>query len=179
VAELSIRYATALFELAKESGQTNDYLEQAELLREKLNDADCRRIIAHPQITAAEKRAFFSEAFAGNIHEHLMGFLQLVVAKSREAYLLPALTALIDMIHQEQRKTTAQVITAEPLLPPHYLALTELLSQKLDKQVTVVSKVDPSVIGGFYIQVDGFFIDRTVKNMLKDMKLSLKKEYGE
>jgi len=53
------------------------------------------------------------------------------------------------------------------------------LSKKLNKRVEVSLKVDPSVIGGFFVHVDGYFIDRTIKKHLHDMKATIKKEYGE
>ena len=53
-------------------------------------------------------------------------------------------------------------------------ALEEMLSRKLGKQVKVNPRVDPSLIGGMYIQVDGYFIDRTVKSRLRDLSASMK-----
>lgn len=175
MAELNARYATALFELSKERGKTSEYLEQAVFLRETLNDGDCKRIISHPYITAAEKAKFLSEAFAQNLHEDMMGFLRLAIDKNREAYIVPSLDSLINMIHEEQRKTTAKVISPVPLTEEQIRSLAEVLSRKLDKEVDVSVRIDPSVIGGIHIQADGFFIDRTVRHMLKEMKLSLKR----
>ena len=174
MADLSNRYANALFELSKESGLTNEYLEQAVFLQDALKDADCQHVITHPHISTAEKHTFFTEAFGWKIHDDLMGFLRLVVDKSREAFLMPVLASLIDMIKTEQRKTTAKVISAAALDDVQVKTLAALLSRKLNKIVDVSVNVDPSVIGGLYVQVDGFFIDRTLKNSIKDMKHSLK-----
>jgi F-type H+-transporting ATPase subunit delta len=112
---LSVLYASALYELAVEKGSADKFLEQAVLIRDTLQDADCQRIIVHPHIPAAEKQKFFSKAFAGHIHDDLLGFLFLVTEKNREACLLPALTELISMIERYKGKITANVYFAAPL----------------------------------------------------------------
>jgi len=174
VARVSNRYATALFELSMERGLLSEYLEQAVFLREALQDPDCQRVITHPKITMDEKRGFFDKAFAGNIYPDLMGFLCLTVAKNREQFIVPTLAAFIEMGRDHFRKTTAFVVSAVPLREDQVSVIAAKLSRKLDKQVDVSVKVDPSIIGGLYIQADGYFIDCTIKNRLHDIKVNLR-----
>jgi len=171
---LSILYATALFDLAKEQDNVDEFLDEALLIRDSLQEDGCRRVIVHPHISESEKREFFSNAFAGFIHEDLLGFLFLVIEKNREAYLIPALTALIDKIEHYKKKVTAKVFFATPLDDEQVAEMKEMLSGKLDKDVEISLKVDPSVIGGPYIFVDGFYLDWTVKKRLRDLTVHMK-----
>lgn len=173
MAQLSSRYATALFELSIERGVLQDNLEQAVFLRDTLMEAQCKKIITHPRITAKEKHVFLNGAFSGRINTDLLGFLHLAVEKRRESIIGPVLTDFITMANDYSRRTTALVISAVLLRDDQQARLAELLSRKLDKQVTIKQKVDPSVMGGLYIQVDGYYIDRTLKNRLHEMKLSM------
>lgn len=173
MAQLSSRYATAIFELSLQHGRLDDNLDQALLVRDCLSDEGCKSIITHPRITAAEKRSFFDKLFKGRISTDLMGLLHLAVTKNREAFIVPILSEFIDMANDHVRKTTALIITAVPLGPRQTGTLAALLSRKLSKQVTIEQKIDPSVIGGLYIQVDGYFIDRTIKTRLHEVKLNL------
>ena len=175
MADLGIRYATALFEISQEGGLLSDYLEQAQFMRDTLKDEDALRILTHPRITADEKYAFISKAFGESIHQDLLGFMRLVISKNREAYLLPALSKLVDMIKYHQRQTTARVTTAVPLTDAQAAQITATLSRKLGKQVELTVLVDPSVIAGISIHVDGYFLDRTIKTMLKDMKETVRR----
>ncbi|MCL1807880.1 MAG: ATP synthase F1 subunit delta [Oscillospiraceae bacterium] len=170
MAKLSTHYATALRKLAVESGSEDVFLEQANVLHQTLSNAESKRILLHPHIPAAEKQAFFGRVFEGKLHKDLFSFLCLTVDKNREAFLLPALWELILQIETLQRKTRAKVVSAGELTKKQTEALKKLLEKKLDKQVDIAVKVNPSVIGGPYIQVDGFFIDRTVKSRLRDLK---------
>jgi len=174
VADLGIRYATALFDISQESGLLDDYLEQAQLVRDNIKGDDAQRVLTHPRITSDEKFAFLEAAFGKNIHQDLLGFMRLVVSKNREAFLLPALEKLVEMIKTHKRQTTARVVSAVPLTDAQASELTALIMKKTGKQVDITVLVDPAVIAGISIHVDGYFLDRTVRTMLKDMKESLK-----
>ncbi|MCL2162991.1 MAG: ATP synthase F1 subunit delta [Oscillospiraceae bacterium] len=169
MAKLDALYANALFELAVERGAIDEFLTQAILLRDSLQDADCRRVLVHPHISAAKKRELFGGVFAGNIRKEILGLLYLVIDKNREAYFIPALKTLISMIERHQRRVTAKVLSASALDKAQAEALTKLLSEKLNKKVQLSFKIDPSVIGGPYIMVDGYYIDLTLKGRLLEI----------
>ena len=171
---LSTLYATALFELALENGKTDEFLEQAILIRDTLQDEQCRRILVHPHIPAAEKKQFFAKAYAGHIHDDLLGFLFLVADKNREAYMLPALTSLIGMIERHNGKVAAKIYYATSLEKEKLEVMKKILSKKLDKKVDVTLIVDPTIIGGPYIFVDGYYLDWTVKKRLRDLTVHMK-----
>jgi F-type H+-transporting ATPase subunit delta len=171
---LSVLYASALFDLAMQANVIDDFLDQAELLRDALKDEECVRVLVHPHISAAQKRDFFIKSFGKHIHEDLLGFLFLVADKNREAFLIPALTSLIEMIERYKGKVTAEVISAADFDEKQTTAMKGLLSKKLGKNVEIALKVDPSVIGGPYIYVDGYYIDWTVKKRLSDLTVHMK-----
>jgi len=174
MAGLSVRYATALFEIAMESGTVDETLPQAIFLRDTLKDPDCQKVIAHPHITTAEKMDFFDKAFAGSISEQLIGFLHLAIAKDRESYLVQALTDYIDMVNRYKQKTVAQVVSANALTDGQLSQLKASLSQKLNKQVDLEVKVNPGLMGGLTVFVDGYLIDRSLKKKFYDLKEDLK-----
>ncbi|MCL2364944.1 MAG: ATP synthase F1 subunit delta [Defluviitaleaceae bacterium] len=175
MADLGKRYATALFELSAQQGLLARYLEQATMLRDALQADECKSFITHPRISGTDKKAFFDEAFKGKIHDHLMGFLHLTVNKNREDFLLPALNALVKMIRTHHNETTARVVSAVPLSKKQLTEMAALLTRKLHKKVDIHVVVDPAVIGGLSIQVDGFFIDRTLRYQLRSMKEEISK----
>ena len=170
MADLGIRYATALFEMSEEGGLLGEYLKQAQFLCDTLKDEEALLLLTHPLISGDEKNAFLTKAFGEAVHQDLLAFMKLTIAKNREAYLLPALTKLVEMIKTHQRQTTARVVSAVPLSDAQATQISATLSKKLGKQVDLTVIVDPSVIAGISIHVDGCFLDRTVKTMLKDMK---------
>ena len=175
MAELNARYATALFQLAEESGQLDVLLEQSQFLCETFKGEDgALRILTHPLISADEKNAFVDEVYGAVIHPYLLGFMKLAIAKNREAFILSALKRLIKLIKRRKNYTSARVVSAVPLSDEQKHKLSAALSAKLGKKVDITVIVDPSQIAGISIHVEGYFLDRTVKTMLKNMKESLK-----
>ena len=176
MAQLSGRYAAALFDLAIESGDLAGYREQALLMRDALEDDDCKRIIEHPHITRAQKKQFVDELFAGKVSDDLMGFLYMGIDRGREKFLAPGLSAFVARVDEFSGRAQATVTCAASLEKSQTLALEALLSKKTGKQVSVGAQiVDPSVIGGICIQMDGYFLDLTVKKKLSDLKASLQR----
>ena len=171
---LSILYASALFDVAVENNIIGEFRDQAAMVLDLLESKDCLRIIVHPHISATEKREFFSKAFSGHIHSALLGFLFLAADKNREAFLIPALKALVGMIERHEGKVTAEVITAVAYDDTQIAALKDMLSRKLNKDVRISMKVDKSVIGGPYLYVDGYYLDWTVKKRLRDLTVHMK-----
>jgi F-type H+-transporting ATPase subunit delta len=173
MAQLNIRYATALFNLAVERDALKETLDEAVFVRNLLSDEECKRLLIHPGISATEKKHFFDTAFQGKISTDMLGFLHLTVEKNRMEFIVPALSSFIEMARQHMRQTTARVVSAVQLYPEQLSALETLLSRKLEKQVEINLQVDPNVIGGLYIEVDGYFVDRTVKTRLMEMKKAM------
>ena len=171
---LSVLYATALFDLALHRDLADDFMDQATFIMDTLQDTQCQRILLHPHIPTAEKQEFFKKAFSRHVHADLLGFLYLAAEKNRETYLLPALTALVDMIRRHKGKVTAIVYFAAAINEGQLAVMSEVLSRKLKKSVDVSLKVDASVIGGPYIFVDGYYLDWTVKKRLRDLTVHMK-----
>jgi len=171
---LSALYAQALFEFALERDAFGEFLDQAVFLRDALMDEDCLRMIKHPHIPASEKHELYRSLFSGHINNELLGFLFLVTDKNREAYLLSALEALIALIERHQGKVTANVSFATELSDGQISEMKQALSGRLGKTVEIALKVDPSIIGGPYIFVDGYYLDWTVKTRLREMTSSMK-----
>ena len=174
MAELSIRYATALFELSLENGSIDECFEQAVVVRDILKTDDCRKIMEHPHISGDEKRTFLHEAFSGSLNPHLNGFLHLLIAKNRESIMPSSLSSFIEMTDSFKGRAKAGVVSAVQLDDNQIAALQSTLSRKMRKKVEMSLKVDPSLIGGLYIYADGCYINRTIKEQLSEMKKSIK-----
>ena len=176
MSNLGARYATALFELYKENNNLGELLKQARFLRDTFRNTDALQVLTHPLISTSDKNSFADKVFGGNIHTDLFHFIKLTIAKNRENFLLPALTKLVEMIKLHQNQITAKVISAVPLSDEQKARLSQTLSARLRKQVDVYVIVDPSLIAGISIHVDGYFLDHTVKTILKNMNGELKQQ---
>jgi len=178
MSNLSARYATALFELATESGNLDKLLTEARFLRDAFRNTDALQVLTHPLISTQEKNSFVEKAFGKAVGQDLFNFMKLAIAKNRENFLLPALTRLVEMIKLHRNQISAKVVSAVPLSDEQRVRLSRSLSLRLRKEVDVYVVVDPSLIAGISIYVDGYLLDRSVKTMLKNMNDDLKLQFS-
>ena len=175
MAELKDRYAAVLLEMSLESGELEAHLAQASLVRERLQKEQLAVVLENPHIPNATKRGMLDDFFGDRISSDLMGFLYLAVENGREAMILSTLDAYIEMGDRHRGKAMAYVVSAKALSPEQVDDLGALLSKKLGKRTEILNREDPSLIGGFYIHVNGRLIDRTLRTHLRSLKESLKR----
>ena len=171
---LNALYASALFELALERDNIDESISEAVFLRDVLKDTDIMRILLHPQIPRNEKHKLITDAFAGNIREDLLSFLNLAIEKNRQAFIISILDVYIEMIEKHNNIVTAKVISAIELDDKQTTELRDILSEKLHKDVRLSVNVDPSVVAGPYIYVDGYYLDWTFKTHLRELTVYMK-----
>lgn len=175
MASLKERYANALLELSEESGTLEKDLEQVTLIHDALKEGEVQAFLMHPHILDSVKNQLFEKVFSESITKHLMGFLHLMVRKNRESLIIPVLAEYINCTNKRLGKIEAKVVSAKTLTEEQMKSIQVALSKKTGMQVKIEAKVDPSVIGGFYILVDGRIFDGTVRSKLNIMKESLKR----
>lgn len=174
MAQVSERYARALFRVSEENDSLERDLEQVIFVRDRLDKDDVQAYLNHPGIKKRQKEAFFQEAFP-EIAPQLLDFLFLMLQKRRENIIVSALSDYIELVNRHFDRIKARVVSARGLDVEQISSLEVLLSQHLDLEVSLVSEIDPEVIAGFYVLVEGHIFDGTVRTQLNEMKKRLKR----
>lgn len=173
---IAARYATALFELARESGGLGSLEADVSALQSALAEsADLRGLIASP-IYSREEQAGAIAAVAREMA--LMGLmantLKLMAAK-RRLFVLPQLLAVLrDQIAAEKGEVTADVTSAKALSAKQATALANALSKSFDKKVQLNVAVDQSLIGGLVVKVGSKMIDTSIRSRLAALQNAMK-----
>lgn len=174
MAQLKDRYAAVLFELSVQSGALEAHLAQATHLLERIETDRLNEILENRHIPDETKRQLLEKLFADELSPELMGFLHMAVEKGHEPLILPTLVAYLDLGERRRGKALAYVVSAAPLSAGQQEALGTVLSKKLGKPTELLVRVDPSLIGGFYIHVDGRLVDQSLRTRLQKLKEALK-----
>ncbi|MFA5561546.1 MAG: ATP synthase F1 subunit delta [Eubacteriales bacterium] len=175
MARLTERYADALYELSLEGGTLAQDTAQAAQALQSLQEEGCEAFLSHPQLPSAEKRAFLERLLAHRLSAKVLDFLYFLVEKNHGGLILPALSLFVDKGTRHSGTVTGWVVSAAPLTEAQLAALTTLLSKKLERQVHLQTRVDPSLLGGFSVQAEGYLFDGTVRSRLLKMKESLQR----
>jgi F-type H+-transporting ATPase subunit delta len=176
-ADVSVRYAQALFELAKEQGQAVAVESDLKNLKAmRAESADLRTLIASPAFDSDDKaRGLAAIAAAAGFSETTRKFLGLVAA-NRRASALPGMIASFEKLAAEDRGAiSAEVVTALPLTPAQTQALAASLRTALGKDPEIETHVDPAILGGLKVRVGSRLYDASLKSRLDSLKFALKR----
>lgn len=175
-ASLAGRYASALFELARDERRIDDVSASLARLGEALRGgSDLQRLIASPLVTREEStRAIGAVAGQLGLDALTTNFLG-VIARNRRLSALPAILRSFDRMAARHRgETTAEVVSAHPLGPDQLDVLRAKLRQRLGRDVSLQPHVDPAILGGLVVTVGSQRIDGSIRTKLNTLAQAMK-----
>ncbi|QQA42072.1 F0F1 ATP synthase subunit delta [Pelagovum pacificum] len=170
------RYATAVFELAKEGNALAKLEADIDALDAALSESDDLRHLINSPIYSRESQAAAIGAVASKMElsETLRNTLTLM-AQKRRLFVLPHMVlCLRDMIAKENGVVTADVRTAKALTKTQSDKLAETLKQSVGSDVKINATVDESLIGGLVIKVGSKMIDTSIASKLASLQNTMK-----
>lgn len=176
-ADVGLRYAQALFELAKAQGDAAVVEADLKSLKAmRADSADLRTLIASPAFDADEKgKGLAAVAEAAGFAVTTKKFLGLVAANRRASALPGMITAYEKLAAEDRGAVSAQVITAMPLTDAQAKALAAALRTALGKDPEIETRVDPAILGGLKVRVGSRLYDASLKSRLDSLKFALKR----
>jgi F-type H+-transporting ATPase subunit delta len=115
----------------------------------------------------AQQRAENLAALIGDSLPASVVNLLMIMADNGRLSLLPEVAALFEQFKQAVESTVTVVVTsAYPLSDDETRVLSETMTSKLDRSVTLTSETDPSLLGGAIIRADDLVIDGSVRGRL-------------
>jgi len=175
-ASLAGRYASALFELARDERQIEAVGNSLQTVKSTLQDSnELRAVTTSPLIGRQDAgRAIAALAAALKLDPVTTNFLG-VVARNGRLRQLPEVIRLFNRLSAEHRgETTAEVTTARPLDDDQVAALKANLRSRAGREVTIDSRVDPSILGGIVVRLGSQMIDASIRTKLNTLATAMK-----
>jgi F-type H+-transporting ATPase subunit delta len=175
-ASLSGRYATALFELARDARQINAVEASLATVRQALAESDDFRALTTSPVIARDAAGKAVAAAAGvmNLDATTTKFLG-VLAENRRLRDLPAIIRAFRGLAAGYRgETTAEVTSAHPLTDEQVDQLKQALRQRVGSEVSVDLAVDPALLGGLVIKIGSQMIDSSIRTRLNSLAHAMK-----
>lgn len=175
-ASLSGRYATALFELARDAKTLPAVEASLATVRAALAEsADFAQLTSSPLVgRGAAAKAVAAVANVLELDSTTANFLG-VLADNRRLNQLPAIIrAFRDLAARQRGEIAAEVVSAHPLDPAQVDALKAQLRTRTGRDVTVDLSVDPSLLGGLVVKIGSQMIDSSIKTRLNSLAHAMK-----
>ncbi|KQI73418.1 ATP synthase F0F1 subunit delta [Loktanella sp. 5RATIMAR09] len=173
---IATRYATAVFDLAKD-GKAIKALESdvASLEAAMAESADLRTLLTSPLYSREQQSgAIAAIAKKMKLSDTTSNVLALLASK-RRLFVLPQLIVVLqDMLAEERGEVTAEVTTAKALTKAQAEKLAKTLKAQVGKSITIKETVDESIIGGLIVKVGSKMIDTSIASKLNALQSKMK-----
>ncbi|MBR6442565.1 MAG: ATP synthase F1 subunit delta [Clostridia bacterium] len=167
----SREYAEALFELAVQADVTQETSEGVETVVSALMQMpEYRALLASPAISKEERLNALDTAFRGKIPDILLAILRMMVSRGHVSALSGMARDYEELARGYRGESMAVVTSAVPLKEAEMVVLREKLEKKLARKITLQCQVNPDLIGGVRVEVDGRVIDGSIRNKLDEIK---------
>ncbi|XZE22186.1 ATP synthase F1 subunit delta [Pirellulaceae bacterium SH449] len=168
-------YAKALLQAAMSSKKVDVVVEELESFVDDVlsKNASIDFFLSNPKQSAESKIGLLDRVFAGKMESTLLNFLKVLCRRQRIQFVRGVSRAAVELRDEIAGRVKVLVTTSEPLDPSTESALATKLKQTLNKDVRIVKKVDPTIIGGLIVRVGDTVFDGSVDGQLRVLRREL------
>ncbi|MCX6258325.1 MAG: ATP synthase F1 subunit delta [Bacteroidia bacterium] len=169
--KIAVRYAKALFLLAKEKNLLEPVRNDINLIYRVIKESEeIHAYFSNPVVKPLAKKQVLHRLFDGRINEMSLNFLSLVTTNKREQHLSDICRNFNDIYRADKGIKTVVFSTAVPMPEAIYLGITDITSGLFKSQVELTRNTDVSLIGGFILQVEDLLYNSSVRAKLDHIR---------
>ena len=176
VSGVSGRYATALFELARDEKSIDAVKADLDRFEAMLADsADLTRLVRSPVFSAeGQSKALAAVLDRAGITGIATNFLKVLTRNRRLFAVSDVIRGFRALVAKFKGEATADVTVAERLSDRNLDSLKTALKSVTGKDVTLNVKVDPAIIGGLVVKLGSRMVDSSLRTKLNSIKHAMK-----
>ena len=172
--EIAKMYGGSLYDLAAEEGLETRILEELDSVTAILKEnPEYLHLLSIPSIPKKERCALLDKTFRDEIHLYLLNFLKILCEKSYLRELSGCARAYRVRYNAAHGILEATAISAVAMTKEQTARLHEKLKAVTGKKIDLKTKVDPSVLGGIRLDIEGTELDGTVQNRLANLRKNI------
>ena len=170
------RYATALFELARDANAVDAVKADLDRFSAMIAESDdLKRLVRSPVFASEEQeRAIAALLAKAGITGLSVNFFKTVAANRRLFTVEAILRDFALLVAAYKGEVTAEVTVAQPLSDSHAATLKQALDALTGKDVKLAVEVDPSLLGGLKVKVGSKLVDASLKTKLNSIRTAMK-----
>jgi F-type H+-transporting ATPase subunit delta len=175
-ASLAGRYASALFDLARDGRQIESVGKSLDALAQALLDSkDFSELVASPLVSREQAgKAFAALAPDLGLDPITTNFLGVLARNGRKGELGKVIRAFRRLAAEHRGETTAEVVTARPLNDDQLANLKVQLRTRAGRDVAIDATIDPSILGGMVVKLGSQQIDASIRTKLNRLASAMK-----
>ena len=170
-------YAEAFLQVANEMQQTEEIVLQVKELIKLIGESpELEKALSSPVLEKESKKNILIQLFSEKINHSLLNLLKLLADRQRIGILVPILERFLEIYRENSNIALATVTSAVELSDEQKDLITQkIISIAGTEKLELVTKTDPSLIGGFVASVGSKVIDASIASQIRKLGLSLSK----
>ena len=175
-AKAAARYAKSLLSLAVEQKTLEAAFSDMKLIDDTCDqNPELQVLLKSPVIKGDKKQAVMNAIFASKLSPITAGFIKLIIQHRREDILHEIADSFVKQYKAHKNIGVAEIITASPLKADAKARIMEQLKKQQGREMEIVEKVDPALIGGLVVRIGDKQFDGSISRKLNDLKKDFSK----
>ena len=172
--ELSREYGDGLYALCAEEKIEAEVLDELKTLKGIFKEQpDFIRLLSNMSLPKAERLSILDSTLRGEVHPYVLNFLKILLERSALHELDGCEQAFRENFNRDHSVLEARVTTSTALDNTQREQLLEKLRKMTGKTVVLSEQIDPAVMGGAILEMDGKRYDNTVRHRLEAIHRSM------
>ncbi len=173
LATIARPYANAIFELAKSEASLDQWSRMLAVLDGTAQNETVALLLDSPDLPSSAKAFRLAEVCGDELDDRGKKFLQSLADHDRLSLVGEIRGQFEELRAEEQKSLEVEVISAYALSDAQGDALKQALHRKFDKDISIETRVDQSLIGGAVIRAGDMVIDGSVRGKLNKLAETL------
>jgi len=172
------RYAKGLFAVGEKNGKYRSYLEELEgVLSVFDKEQRLKKALMLPLLEVQKRKELLSDVMrALGVSPPVSGLFNILVENNRMGYLPVIRDVYQELVDDKEGRVRGTLWAAYPLEETSRNRIAEVLKDKFNKEVTLETLEDKSLIGGVKVVIKGTIIDGSVKKQIETLKENILEE---
>ena len=171
--EVAQNYASALFSLAVDDHKVVDYQKEAKELKKIIKDNQDFMLLLDSRFLSIEERTNNAEKILKGFSPDVVNFIKIIIKHNRVYELVDILEAFNSLCNESQDIVEGLIYSAFPLEERTLLNIKKKISEIENHEVDLITRIDPSLIGGVKVVINSHVYDGSIKNQLEKMQIDL------
>jgi F-type H+-transporting ATPase subunit delta len=169
------RYAQAIFELALQNDQLEQWGDDLRLTDQVLQDEEFRAFLSHAEVPLDRKIGAIDTVLE-SANPLVKNLVSLLVSRGAVNLIHDVLTAYNRLVDVHRGRQQVEVTSAVPLSDQELERITRFASNLINKEVVVSTQVDESILGGLVIQIGDQLLDGSTRSRLEELRKQIRSE---
>ncbi|MDD5244027.1 MAG: ATP synthase F1 subunit delta [Syntrophorhabdaceae bacterium] len=172
------RYAKGLFAVGEKNGKYRSYFEELEgVLSVFDKEQRLKKALMLPLLEVQKRKELLSDVMrALGVSPSVSSLFNILIENNRMGYLPVIRDVYQELVDDKEGMVRGTLWTAYPLEETSRNRIAEVLKDKFNKEVTLETLEDKSLIGGVKVVIKGTIIDGSVKKQIETLKENILEE---